>query len=44
MYNCKQKDRGAIAELCKKVHATKIPDSRADDKTMIQALIKGLTP
>jgi hypothetical protein len=29
-------------EFCKKVHAAQIPE--ADDKTTIQALIKGMTP
>jgi hypothetical protein len=44
LYNCKQKDREPLQNFVRRFmqQISQIPE--ADDKTMIQALIKGLTP
>jgi hypothetical protein len=44
LYNCKQKDREPLLNLVRRFIQQRSQIPEADDKTMINALIKGLTP
>jgi methionyl-tRNA formyltransferase len=44
LYNCKQKDREPLQNFVRRFMQQRSQIPEADDKTMIQALIKGLTP
>jgi hypothetical protein len=44
MYNCKQKDREPLRNFVRRFMRQRSQIREADDKTMIKALIKGLTP
>jgi hypothetical protein len=44
VYNCKQKDREPLRNLVRRFMQQRSQIPEADDKTMIKALIKGLTP
>jgi hypothetical protein len=44
LYNCKQKDREPLQNFVRRFMQQRSQIPEADDKTMIKALIKGLTP
>jgi tRNA A37 threonylcarbamoyladenosine synthetase subunit TsaC/SUA5/YrdC len=44
LYNCKQKDREPLRNFVRRFMQQRSQIPEADDKTMIKALIKGLTP
>jgi hypothetical protein len=44
LYNCKQKDREPLRNFVRRFMQQRSQIPEADDKTTIQALIKGLTP
>jgi methionyl-tRNA formyltransferase len=44
LYNCKQKDREPLRNFVRRFMQQKSQIPEADEKTMIKALIKGLTP
>jgi hypothetical protein len=44
LYNCKQKDRELLRNFVRRFMQQRSQIPEADDKTMIKALIKGLTP
>jgi hypothetical protein len=44
LYNCKQKDRAPLGNFVRRFMQQRSHIPEADDKTMIKALIKGLTP
>jgi hypothetical protein len=44
LYNCKEKDRESLRNFVRRFMQQRSQIPEADDKTTIQALIKGLTP
>jgi methionyl-tRNA formyltransferase len=44
LYNCKQKDREPLPNFVRRFTQQRLQIPEADDKTTINALIKGLTP